>query len=253
MENQELPKRKYKKHKDGFKVTINHKLNTSVKNFHSESERPCPLYVEVRVHRQRSFFPSRFDFHVYPKDFDGFLKNEFVQNFLLQESLEIESHIEKQANSKDTFDITEWLSDYKKASKAELINIFLFDYADRLFQSHTLSESLFPLIDSRDYLRSLKNITAIFKYYGETPFSDLHDTIVSYEIIENIVGYYSSNWLKPEIDAKLNLDRSISLNQILDTNFLRDKLAIMEESDPEDYLSNMERIREFITRNNKNV
>ncbi|SEJ71157.1 hypothetical protein SAMN04487995_6040 [Dyadobacter koreensis] len=253
MENQETPKRKYKKHKDGFKVTINHKLNTSVKSFIPGSERPCPLYVEVRVHRQRSFFPSQFDFHVYQNDFDSFLKNEFVQKFLIEESLEIGRHIEQQAKSKDTFDITEWLSDYKKTSKAELFNFFLFDYSNRLFQSHALGESILPLVDGRDWLRSLKNITAIFKYYGETSFSNLHDIIVSYEIIENIVGYYSSNWLMPEIDAKLNLDRSITVNQILDTNFLRDKLAIMEESDPEDYLSNMERIREFITRVDKNV
>jgi hypothetical protein len=260
MENQEAPKRTYKKHKEGFKITVNHKLNivqNTIINYKDLGFIPSyPLYVEIRVHRQRTFFRSSHNFNVNPHDFDQFLKDIFVQKLILEESNDIKNHILNYPISKDYFDIKEWLYDYQQSKNRKLVENNLIDYCHKFIDSFVFDhpELQFPikcgLLNEDNILESVKSLSAVMKYYGEKSFGYLYEVINAYDSLIEILDNCEHLLFSPELEVSCNLSSGLTTTQILNPDFLLDRLpSIYKKS----YLSNIEIIRKFINNEIKNV
>lgn len=111
METKEAPKRKYKKHKQGFKIAVDHKLNTRFIDENNLS----PLYVEVRVKGQRTFLKSRFQCHLLNHKWEEVASNIIVKQCFEYEKKEIVSSI--LSNEKlfsEEFSLSEWYGNYSR-------------------------------------------------------------------------------------------------------------------------------------------
>lgn len=129
METQEAPKRKYQKHKKGFKISVEHKLY--VKGREAEYE---PLYIEIRAKNQNTLVRSRFHCCINPKDFDKLFKNGIISECLeLEKSLIISSINQEVEQMGQEFSMKEWYRKYSNSLDRKYLADVYIDYVRRLF------------------------------------------------------------------------------------------------------------------------
>jgi len=107
-------RRRYKKHKEGFKITIEHKLNTKLKGRDTSDGRTLyPIYVIVVAKRKMHYFPSCHLFYVRPDDFDHFRNTELVKTLFTEESDIIKKWVIEYYNDPANNNKSNWLKLYK--------------------------------------------------------------------------------------------------------------------------------------------
>lgn len=114
METTTTPKRKYQKHKEGFKIAVVYKLNTKLKPIVAiEGDNTYPLYVEVRAKNQYSFYKSRLKAFINPNGLEEFLDNSIVQKMLSLEKDDITESIRRSVES-GNFNMSDWYKSYRE-------------------------------------------------------------------------------------------------------------------------------------------
>lgn len=263
METPETPKRKYKKHKEGFKIAVEYKLNTKLKSMHYFDGRELyPVYVEVRARRKRTFFPSVHSFYINPEEFEAFQNNSIVKSL-------IESEIKQITSIVANYDLVatpptenndlqmSWLQFYQHWNYQNNIDVILNNkILGKLKDTFVGNDAHFD-----NFLRALKKI----KYFKETTdyLSSMVDIYNNPEIQESIIaikaysrlkeflGLYSKQWLYPEVHGIFFLEQSMKMSILSDNNHIIDKIkSFGNQSDM--YFHDLKVLKNYVTKS-KNV
>jgi hypothetical protein len=113
METTTTPKRTYQKHKEGFKIAVEHKLNTKLKpTINDDGQSTYPLYIDVRAKGQRTDIRSRLDVNIRPELLNEFLDNSIVKKLIMIEREDITESL-KQSVELGSFTMSSWYKSYR--------------------------------------------------------------------------------------------------------------------------------------------
>ncbi len=142
MEVTEVPKRKYRKHKKGFKIAVEHKLY--VKGKEAEYE---PLYIEIRAKNQNTLIKSRFNCCINPIDFDKLFENEIIAECLLIEKNSIIESVKREVYEYGIdFSMKDWYKKYAKSSDRKYLADIYYEYVKVLFLEAAHEKSVDELL-----------------------------------------------------------------------------------------------------------
>jgi hypothetical protein len=211
MENQDTQKKQYKKHKEGFKIAIDYKANTSLKSYSDTGM--YPLYIEVRTKGQKSYFKSYYNFFVSPTDLQLFLNNPFVAGLLAKEANLIREHLENHIrNSLDKISLTNWIKDYRTISSSmELGHIpLLFDYLSSfLYPSKelTFKTSMNWLTRGELSADTALAVANVLKGYGVTDIDRHIEVFEAFRRAATFLEVHATDWFKQDFNAALCFDQ----------------------------------------------
>lgn len=121
METTTPQRRIYQKHKEGFKIAVEYKLNTKLKpSLNVNGHSSYPLYIEVRAKGQRTDIKSRLNVDIVPELLNEFLDNTVVKKLI---SIERDDIIESLKESEKLGDFT--MSSWYKSYRNDINNSFL--------------------------------------------------------------------------------------------------------------------------------
>lgn len=256
MENQEQPKRRHKKHKEDFKITISYKPNTSLKGYtyddnHGKIEgiSLAPLYVEIRVKRQRSYFRSSVWSSVDPSDFDNFMENPVVKCLVEQERKSILVDLKEYiAKNEDEFLINNWLAAFRQKTTIAkvLVSAFSVKLLELATERNIDSKPLFELIHNDNPLRSMFNLSLFLTELGIRIFDPIIEaTQAYYRLIELLRDIKPFEW---GLNSQMLITGgylSLSINNLIDNEFIIESIKTFEEKNAEVLLHNLDILTRF--------
>jgi hypothetical protein len=253
MENSENVKRKYKKHKEGFKIAIEYKLNTKLKGQNFNRQFPLyPLYVEVRAKGKRNYFPSIGNFSVNPSEFEAFKNNEFVRNLLAKESEDIMNCIESEYAEPKDVDYKGWFETYR----GNLLNETIFEklrirlrekLEPTLLQTETGKDVIYFGLDAKiNFVRkTLEMIVTSMTPWSLCPaVQEGADILRCYLRMSYFLSLYSKVWFSPNLHILFEADQGPSFNLFVDNQFLTNMIKTFKHSDI--FFQDLEEIQRYI-------
>lgn len=251
MEDDQQVRRKYKKHKTDYKISIKYKLNTVVKMGVYQHHTPLyPLYVEVITRRKRVFFPSRYYFLIPINQLELFLQNDLIKSLLDHETSKITECIRKAESLAESpeKELT-WLPTYHASvfdeRLSEQLRAKIRERLTPVLTSQTGLDVIYHGLDAKNYLQPTLDLIL---YYKE-PWRNKKEVIEAVEMLRNFVRIshflrmYSKDWFYGELDISFDLLYAESY-LLFDNQPLRKKISNMKHSDA--FFTDLEELRKYI-------
>jgi hypothetical protein len=208
MEAKSTVRGKYKKHKEGFKIAVEYKLNTKLKGQSDEFDNHTllyPVYIEVRAHRQMSFIRSFYAFYASPSNFKTFMTNDLVQSLVLQESEGIKSHMESYLRNHDKHGITlkDWLTEYRNDENnidlsLELTRIFRIKVLGIVTQKEAISNAFSELLRPDDGIKPILSLALLLREILKTDeLDEIVEALRAYLRLHEVFASCTRDWLSP--------------------------------------------------------
>lgn len=197
MEKKEAPARKYKKHKEGFKIAVEHKLNSNLKGTVYGKTGHFPVYIEVRAKRQTTFFPSEFISITTLEGWDNLDKWDYVKAIMKIEANIITHHMENYIKAHENdFKIKEWLNSYKEVCSGTDIGILEHHFIKEEFEKLSIKRGLdFKIYESmlHPYYSLDRNMSLIYflKEMGVKEVEIMIEVKAAYDRLDAIVNNLS--------------------------------------------------------------
>jgi hypothetical protein len=258
METSDKPKRKYKKHKEGFKIAVDYKLNTKLKSkFQFDGLNLYPVYVEVRAKGKRTYFPSVHPFYVSLEEFDQFLKNPIVCAIIDSERKRIQQVVLwadaipmafKTHNPEAFYD--NWLDMYQIWDRQANIDILLRDavYAKlvKTFESNDKHLTDFSLANHRiNYTKStIDFLTSMIAIYSNLDIQNSISALRAYQRVAEFIKLYSRQWLLPDTHGFFFLEQCMKLST-LDNEALASKIKSLGNQS-NIFFADLDTLREYV-------
>lgn len=246
METNEKKKQKYKKHKEGFKIAVDYKVNDSLKSYQDiYGSNLYPLYVEVRAKGQRSYFKSCYNFYINPLDLDAFVNHELINTILLKEKEFITSHLDSYYEyMKDRFSIKDWLGAYRMEESRASFDQSFMNYCRKILLGFTKDIPVINAIDSltlgEEFLDSTLNLAIILRELGVQKCDELISSILAHKRVSQFFHRYSEEWLYPEIKAVIHLSLSPSIDVLFFQDLFKKKPNVVPKKEVKSFLSDIE-------------
>ena len=168
----EAQKRKYKKHKQGFKITIgyylrkeNSNINKLLKLEQPVSSKHFPLYIKVFFLGNSVKLRSRLELSLTENEFEAIATNPKIQEFMEREQNSIERSIELlKPDTIDNFSISQWTNYYSNGCQSiyECISIVIMQkLRDKLLNKYNVSNHPKPLRIGTQTLDQLMFLAAL--------------------------------------------------------------------------------------------
>jgi len=233
METNQQPKRKYKKHIDGFKVAVEYKLNTKLKGLEAiDGQNLYPVYIEVRVKRKRHYFPSYHMFYVLPEEFDEFKACELVRVLFEDESDLIKRFVREHYNDPANENNHKWYNSYKQISangftyhrlRWVIEHKLEFEYTGEVFEKNKIIDAL--LFSKGEYVQNTLDLLISLKTENSNQMTqELIYVLRTYLRIKEFLSFYSREWFSPQLRVVFYLEHSISLPILLNNTFIKNKI-----------------------------
>jgi|GEM_PF-4734822 len=246
METDEKAKKKYQKHKEGFKIAVDYKVNNSLKSYQDiHGSNLYPLYVEVRAKGQRSYFKSSYNFYINPSDLDVLTSNESINKILTREKELITEHLDRYYEVKrDKFSIKDWLGSYRQEESRVSFDYTFMTYCRKILLGSTKNEAVVNAIDSltlgEDFLDSALNLAIILRDFGVQKCDELINSILAHKRVHRFFHKYSASWLQPEIEAILHLSLSPGIDKKFFVELLNKKSNVISKNEAKTFLTDIE-------------
>jgi hypothetical protein len=240
--------RVYKKHKEGFKIAVDYKVNTSLKPYigdDSEIEM-YPLYIEVRMKGQKSYFKSSYPFFVSSLDLPVLLADPFLSALLSQESSNIRLHLESymnDINKKPT--LNAWSKEYRaNTSNLQLGDIVLFfDYLTDFFspsQDEAFRESIRNLIRGEMSAETALMVATVLKGYGLLEADKYMMVFIAFNRANKFLKNYKSQWYKGQINTILCFDEFFIFQKEWYLNINNNKILSFPKDDVDAFFNDLD-------------
>lgn len=254
MEPTQKGRGKYKKHREGFKVAVEYKLNAKLKGLETfDGQNLYPVYVEVRAKRKRHYFPSFYSFYVLPEEFDQFKANELVKTLFINESESIISFVTEHYNDPANENESNWYQSYKVLSENDNIGLQLkwliehslyHKFTGKIFDMNRIVDVL--MFTKGDYVQNTLDLLVPMKTVNPNPMiQELIDVLRTYLRIKEFLSLHSREWLAPELRVIFHLEYSISLPILKKNALLRNRIKLIGyQSDR--FFSDVDILDEFV-------
>jgi len=242
MEPKSTIRGKYKKHKEGFKIAIEYKLNTRLKAINDvDNTIPLyPLYIEVRAFRQMSFIKSFYNFYLNPSNFEAFLENDLARSLILNETEGIRNHLESYVRNRDKHGISlkDWLTEYKDEEYNEELHkslrLVLFRKLESVSKNSIITNGLFyDLVPFGADVKHMLNLALLSRELSKAnQLDELIEGFQAYIRLDDFFSSCSRDWLSP-VPGLLFLSRSMTKFTV----FQNTQIAAFLEENHHDYSS----------------
>jgi hypothetical protein len=253
METNEKLKRKYKKHKDGFKISVRYNLNTRLKGTtFSPGVELYPVYIEVRAKRQKSDFRSFYSFYVSPDQFEVFLNSDIAKKLFAIETERIIKTIEDYDKITNDFVIKNWFSEYQLFKSDEIISeklrrrIFSKLEANYFGNDEGLESLKNVLVSKIDFAQPTIDFLIPIKLATKSPIlEEVIESLRTFLRIKEVLRQYSKEWLYPEISGIFYLENSMDTHTLFFNHNIRERIEVIG-SQSNSLLRDIEDIKSFL-------
>lgn len=180
------PKRTYQKHKTGYKIAVEYKLNKKLKPeiFQHEEEEVnlYPLYIEVRAKGKVTFFRSRLQIKFSDKKFEEFLNSSAGNLFINEEKSRIIKSVSNFFLQNQAYSLSEWFETYSYEIYSNTIsnytNKILAKQITKLVEQEATNEydkMLYTFLNEQlqlDY-QNYSNVIELFAFLGLVKIKNL--------------------------------------------------------------------------------
>lgn len=227
---------KYKKHKEGFKIAVEYKLNSKLKGLETlDNHNLYPVYVEVRAKRKRTYFPSFFLSYVASEDFERFKSDELVKAMFAFESDLIVNFVQAYYE-KDDEDGDNWFKSYRHFSASKniyyrlrrLIELKLeHQFNGEVYVKNRIIDEL--LYSSGDYFHNTLGLLLSTESSNSDPaIVDIINVMTTYLRITDFLSVFSHKWLSPGLRSIIHLQGSVPLSLLSTNEELRTKIQVFD-------------------------
>lgn len=267
MEKQEVQKRKYKKHKEDYKITIIHKLNTTLK-FHTYGDdhsthydtlesvnsdiKLYPFYIEIRVKRQRAFFKSSITAFASIDKFEALLQNPILNSLCENERAAIEMDLKHYiAIKNDEFIISEWLRQFRDKIWITSVTGILQVEFENQFRELIVSRNMesLPFVDliyEGEPIKSMLNLALILDSLGVESLRYLIEIGQSYfRLRNNLLKIKSFEWISKSKDINIGFNWLLSIDDVIGNKCVIDRIADVQNLNVANILKDLEVLSKF--------
>lgn len=198
-----MERKKYLKHKPGFKIAVEHKLNCRLKadsfpyDLDEEYDSNHPLYVEIRAKKQRTYVKSIYPFFIEPDLFKMFTQDSCVQALLQIEVKLISDHLRNYIDTKgEDFKIGQWHDEFKESFwRRRLLSRKAYEFTKARFTEFVESRGnsgneILHLIQFNFEPSRVYSFIKILKGFGINILEDFQTTIEAYF---RVSGHFNKN------------------------------------------------------------
>lgn len=252
----------YKKHKEGFKIAVDFKLNTTQKPQYSwehETDGLFPLYIEVRAKRQRAYFRSQHPFSVAPDKFEHFKQNPIIASLLAQESKLVSEHLANYvAQIEGELNINDWYGSYRFLNKKRtfpeiLVGFITSEFRSLVSRGKIDQVDLFNVVQEPMEIRAVFALASILTKLGIEGFEEILSAINHYNAVKDFLYRHSHEWFDEQLQIDLNLHDSLSVDILLFNELMNEKIQRSSSEYSDDISAHLEALKEIYKRYIENV